>query len=159
MSEQDPSGGVSQQAISSDADFLERVVQTDVGEEFKQLIGAEIDRSHALANRKDREVEVLKWKIRMRRKEFLALHPPKNSYWQDGLRKECVGDERQPLTDQQIQEIDRITDAAISLVTLGRNAKLQEEVSKITQVQVQQMEDNTDDEDGGAGNALGRIFG
>ena len=158
MSEkQEPQSGVSHDAISSDGDFLERVVQTDVGEEYKELVGAEIDRSHALANRKDREVEVLKWKIRMRLKEFLALHPPKNSYWQGDLRRNALDNDRQPLSNAEIEEIDRITDAAISLVTLGRGGKLQEEISKITQVQVREDRREGDEDDNSS--SLGRIFG
>jgi hypothetical protein len=149
-------GGVPRR-VPEQQNSIEEIVSTDVGEEYKELIGAELDRSHALANRKEHEVEELKWKLRKREKEFLALHPPEGSWVTGDVRKAIIGDGREPLTNRQITEVKRITDVAIDLVTLGRNAKFQEEMNKRYNVSVQEIDDNRGEDDG-AGNRLSQLL-
>jgi len=143
-------------AISEDRDYIETVVNTDVGQEYVQQMQAHLDRSNAMANRTESETEVLKWRIRMFTDEFLYMRPPQGSKMTGKLREMMVGDSKSPLSDKEMQEIRRLQDVAINLATLGREGALHEFLSKVTKVQ--RKEDGESDESTGASNDLRSLF-
>jgi signal recognition particle GTPase len=161
MTEEDSlSGGVTKAQIESKSDMLEKLVETDVGEEYVEYIGISLGRSHQLSARRDHETEELKWFLRMLEKTFIAIHPPKNSIWTGDVREACLNDTREPLTDKELFEIRQITQIAISNATKGRDAKLLEELSKQTRVQKQEISDDRGEPDDSSGGSMfSSIFG
>lgn len=139
-------------------DYLQTVAETDVGKEYAEVVGAELDRSNVMANRTDSETEVLKWLIRFRTKMYLDMHPPQHSKMQGEVRKIFMGDDKTALTDDQILEIKRIESVAISRATLGRGAKQQELIKEQRQVQRREIDESEVQDDSGAKGDLLSLF-
>jgi len=142
-------------ALDGDRQYLAEVVKSDVGTEYVDFMEAELSRAHQLANRSEAEYFEFKNLVHKRTFEFIAQHPPSGSRMTGPARKLVYGGglgDKEPLTPDQIREIESIESLILAKASGGKDMAQQDIIKTMRQEQTRYTERE------GEG-LLGRLFG
>lgn len=140
------------EADGETADLLEKLMQTELSIEDKNILANLVDNAWALANFSEAEVQEIKADLIIIREKFLAMHPGQESHVTGMTRAWAAGDNSdnlEPLTDQDRIELHSFINGAFSLVTRAKDFGQQEILS--TQI----SEVRRDEQDSNSGGLLG----
>jgi len=130
----------------TDEEYIRTVIDTDIAREYIDFLEPLIDRSHSLANRTEGEVQELIHLARARLIRFIMMHPPQGSLMTGERREYIYGENREPLSDTEVDYIYSVHNVIESKITQGRSGWQQEQVTEMRQVQ--RREDVTSDASG-----------
>lgn len=142
------------QTGDGDKQYLESVIQTDVGSEYLEFMEPELSRAHQLANRNDAEFYEFAELVKKRTFEFLAQHPPQNSELTGPFRALVYGDGKQPLSLDELRLVESLEQLIISKGSGGRNMK-QQDIIKTMRQEV----DRTTENKSSSGGFFSRLMG
>jgi hypothetical protein len=138
-----------------DKQFLETVIQTDVGERYLEFMGPELSRAHQLANRDSNEYYEFTQLVKKRTFEFLANHPPEGSEMTGPFRALVYADSKEPLSNDDLRLVEALEQLIISKGSGGRNMAQQE----IIKVMRQEIDRVSETRNGGSGGFFSRLMG
>jgi hypothetical protein len=130
-------------ALDGDRQYLAEVVKSDVGTEYVDFMEAELSRAHQLANRSEAEYFEFKNLVHKRTFEFIAQHPPSGSRMTGPARKLVYGEglgDKEPLTPDQIREIESIESLILAKASGGKDMAQQDIIKTMRQEQTRYTE-------------------
>lgn len=137
--------------------LVEFLTSSDLDEGTTNMLQNLISKDIVLAYLTEAEVREYKWKLRIKREEFLALHPADDCLV-TGQYRAAINDDRTdtltPLDARQKMQVLSFFDMAETLVTRARGMKQQEMIN--TEIREHRAEDNRGSESE-SGGILGKI--
>jgi len=145
------------QARQIRSDLLEKVSESDLNADSRNLLENLVSKDFIFANLNDNEVTEFKYKLLLKRRKFYTLHPSQESIIEGDFRAYVYDDPGNTLTSLTQQEkliVDQFFEGIFMRVTRARGMKQQE----ILQTQIRQAltGDLGSDDDSGGG-LLGRF--
>lgn len=137
--------------------LVEFLTESDLDEGSTDMLQNLVSKDVVLAYLTEAEVREYKWKLRVKREQFLALHPADDCLVTGDYRaaiNDNRGDTLRPLNARQKMQVLTFFDMAETLVTRARKMKQQEMMN--TQIHERRAEDNRES-NSGRGGILGKI--
>lgn len=134
-----------QKAGFGDTDYLQQVVQTDIGKKYLEVMAPEFSKANALANRNEAEVYEARWLIRVRTNQFFYEHPPRASKMQGSYRELVLGTDETEISPEEAREVMAIEEVLLARITQSREMEQQKIIKEMRQDRTLKHEDTRDD--------------
>lgn len=145
-----------QQAEEIYDNFVRELLDSPLSEGSKNLLRNLISKDFVLANLNKEEVHELKWRLRIKREKFYAMHPSRECLV-TGEDREYINDDRNdsllPLTQEQKIVADDFFDGIWVRITRAKGMKQQE----IMKTSIHESHVQRDQQEQQSGGLLGRL--
>lgn len=137
------------QDMGVDADYAQKVMDSDLNQGTVKLLGNMLSRDWILANFNEAEIHETRWLTRVMVDQLEALHPDQESVWTGEFRKYASGEDRQalqPLDSAQRLQIHEFVQGVIARATRSKEGWQQDTLRKqITQSITEDNRENDND--------------
>jgi hypothetical protein len=134
-------------------EYLRILNQFDLPEHIEEELKTEFSQIFHLANLDDRDERYLSRFIDARFDMLIASYPPKGSAMTGMTRQFFMGDDKQPLTEDEKRELQTVKAVLKANLTRGRGGFQQKQVGNVVSV------DRSEDIEHGSGGLLDKLFG